>query len=121
MKNADCVGFAHHLECRRVILGNVREIERTPAITAKLQRILHDRHHPESEQVDLNNAKIFTIILVPLRNDAAGHRRIFQRHEGAELVLADDHATGVLTEVPRQSIHRAVKPQERRHAWMVSR
>ena len=101
-----------------VILRNVREIERPPAFAAKLERILHDRHHAEAEQVHLHDAEILAIVLVPLRDDAARHRRVLQRHERAQFVLANDHAAGVLPEMARQSVDRLVKRDERRHARM---
>ena len=41
LKNADCVGVLHDVESRGIIFWNVRQIERPPALAAKLQRILH--------------------------------------------------------------------------------
>ena len=79
------------------------------------------RHHAEAEQIDLDDAEIFAVVLVPLRDDAAGHRGIFQRHEGAELVLANDHAARVLAEMTRQALHQLVKLARRRGARDGSR
>ena len=103
---------------RGVILRNVREIERPPAFAAKLEGILHHRHHAEAEQIDFHDAEIFAIVLVPLRDDPAGHGGILQRHEGAQFVLANNHPAGMLAEMARQSVNRLIQPNEGRHARM---
>ena len=109
LENADRVGLLHHLESRRVIFRDVREIERPAAFATKFKRILHHRHHAEAEQIDFHDAEIFAIILVPLRDDPARHGRIFQRHKRAEFVLANNHPAGVLPEMPRQSVDRVIQ------------
>ena len=101
LKNADRVGFLHHFMRRRIIRGEVGEIEWAPALAAELEGILHYRHHAEPEQIHLHDAEIFTIILVPLRHDPARHRGIFQRHKRTEFSLANNHPARMLTEVPR--------------------
>src|SRR5207248_4854922 len=89
LKNADRVGLLHDLKRGSVILWNMSKIERAPALTAQFKRILHHRHHPEPEQIDLHDTKVFAIVLVPLRNDPSRHGRIFQRQKGAEFVLTE--------------------------------
>ena len=121
LENADRVGVLHDLECFLVIFRNVRQIERPSAFTAKLERILHHRHHPEAEQIDFHDAEIFAIVLVPLRDHAARHRRVLQRHERTQFVLANDHSAGVLAEMTRQSVDRSIKSDERGHARMIFR
>ena len=101
LKHANRVRFLHNLESRGVICRNMREVERPPALATQFQCILHHRHHAEPEQIHFDDAEIFTIVLVPLRDDAPRHGRVFERHERAEFVLADDHAAGVLAEMPR--------------------
>ena len=73
LKNADRVRFLHHFVCRPVVGRNVSEIDRPAALATKLERVLHHRHHAEPEQVHFDDAKIFAILLVPLRDDAAWH------------------------------------------------
>src|SRR5207253_11132646 len=51
-------------------------------------------------------------------DDAAGHRCIFQRHERTEFVLTNNHAPGMLAEMPRQSVNRLIQTDERRHSRM---
>ncbi len=48
LENADRVGLLHQLESRRVILREVREIERPAAFATELERVLHHRHHAEA-------------------------------------------------------------------------
>ena len=118
LKNADRVGVLHHLVGRRVIRRDVGQIEGPAALAAKLERILHHRHHPEPEQVHFHDAKIFAIVLVPLRHDTPRHRGIFQRHKGTQFPLANDHAARMLAEMPRQSVNGLIERDERRHARM---
>ena len=118
LKNADGVGLLHNLKGGRIIFRNVCKIEWPPAFAAKFKCILHHRHHPQSKQIDLHDAEIFAIVLVPLRDDAAWHRRVFQRHKRTELVLTNNHPSGMLAEVTRQTINRVIEPDERRHARM---
>ena len=48
LENPDRVRLLHHLVSCRVIIRDVREIERSPAFPAKLKRILHHRHHAQA-------------------------------------------------------------------------
>ena len=82
------------------------------ALAGEFDRVLKNGHHAEAEEIDLNDAKVLAIVLVPLRDDAAGHRGVFQRHNRTERALADDHAAGMLAEMARQPIHGCVKRNE---------
>ena len=119
LKHADRVGVLHHFERRR---DRPWEYGRDRAAVRVRDKV---RTHPASptscpspSKIDFDDAEIFAIVLVPLRDDAAGHRRIFQRHDRAEFALANNHAAGMLAEMPRQSVDRLVKRDERRHARM---
>ena len=68
--------------------------------------IFEHGHHAEAEQVDFDDAHVGAIFFVPLHDDAAGHGGGFERDDGIELSLADDHAAGVLAEMARQILHR---------------
>ena len=108
LKNADRVGRLHDLESGGIVFWNVSKVERSSAFATKFERILHDRHHAEPEKIDFDDAKIFAIVLVPLRDDAARHRGIFQWHKRAEFILANDHPTGMLSKMARQSVDRLI-------------
>ena len=58
---------------------------------------------PEAEQVDLQEAGIAAAVLVPLADLATCHRGGLHGHEVDERPSRDDHAAGVLADVPRQS------------------
>ena len=79
LEYADRVRFLHHFVGGGVVGRNMGEIDRPAAFPAKLERILHHRHHPEPQQIHLHDAEIFAVVLVPLRDDAAGHGGIFER------------------------------------------
>jgi hypothetical protein len=68
-------------------------------------RLLQHRHHPEAEQIDLDDAHLGAVVLVPLHDDAAGHAGVLEGHHGIEATLTDDHATGVLAEMTREILH----------------
>ncbi len=67
-----------------------------------LKRILQDRHHSQSEQIHLDDAHVGAVVLVPLDDDAVGHRGVFERDDLVEASLANHHAAGMLAEMPRQ-------------------
>ena len=75
----------------------------------QLQGIFEHSHHAEPEQIDLDDAHVRAILFIPLNNDATGHRRGFQWHDGIELPLAYDHASGMLPEMARQVLHLQAK------------
>src|SRR5579863_2351447 len=74
-------------------------------IVDKFDGILEYGHHAESEQIDFDDAHVGAIFFVPLHDDAAGHRSRFERDDGIELSLADDHAAGVLAEMAGHVLH----------------
>jgi len=68
----------------------------------ELDALLHQRQHPEGEEVDLDEARIVAGVLVPLAHDAVRHRRALERHELHERPARDDHPAHVLRHVARQ-------------------
>src|SRR5207302_4426310 len=94
------------------------EIERAAAFPTKLKRVLHHRHHAEPEEIDFHNAQILAIILVPLRHHSARHRGVFQWHKRVQFILTNNHPTGVLPEMPRQSVNCVIQTHECRHSWV---
>jgi hypothetical protein len=71
-------------------------------------------HHAEAEEVDLDDAEVLAVVLVPLDDAAAGHGGGLQGHDGVEPALADDHAAGVLAEVAGQAAHESTAGAEAR-------
>ena len=66
---------------------SMRHAARVPDVQ---QAILHDGEHAESEQVDLHQPGGIEIVLLPLDDGAAGHRRRLDGHDGAERLLGED-------------------------------
>jgi hypothetical protein len=56
------------------------------------QAILERSHHAEAQQIDLNDAEIGAVLLVPLHHHAAGHAGGLERNHLVETPLADHHA-----------------------------
>ena len=61
-------------------------------------RFLDHRHHAEAEQVHFDDAHIGAIFFIPLDDEAAGHGRRLQGHDGIELAVANHHAAGMLAQ-----------------------
>ena len=68
---------------------------------ADINRVLHRGEHPETEEVDLHDSEIFTVILIPLQDGAARHGRRLEGDDVIEPIIADYHASRMLAEVPR--------------------
>ncbi len=108
LEDADRVRLAQHPVDDRIVLRQVREIDesfsqrmicgvrgfcvdRRVSIHQR-ERVLDHGHHAEAEQIDFHDAHVGAVVLVPLHDDAAGHRRVLERDDGVELPLADHHA-----------------------------
>ncbi len=76
------------------------------------QRVLHRRHHAEAQQINLDEAHVGAVVLVPLHDDAIGHAGVFERDHRRQLALADHHPARVLAEMPRQILHLIPEPRE---------
>ena len=56
---------------------------RAPMPFTSVQRILQHRHHPEPEQIDLDEPHVGAVVLVPLDDDAVGHAGVLERHDSS--------------------------------------
>jgi hypothetical protein len=59
------------------------------------------------------------VFLVPLHDDAACHGGVLQRHDRVKLPLADDHASGVLSQMARNIHETAGKLSALSNARMI--
>ena len=66
------------------------------------ERVLEERHHPEPEEIHLDDAHGRAVVLVPLDDGAVGHGRGLERHHAVEPPRADDHAPRMLAEMAGQ-------------------
>ena len=60
------------------------------------------RQHAEAEHIDLENAEIFEIVLVPFDHGALFHRGILDRHDFVEVRSRDDEAADMLGKMARK-------------------
>ena len=103
LEDADRVGGAQHGVDLRVVGRQVGEIDIRPLVVADDRNRLFERvQHAESEKIDLDDPEVGAVVLVPLHDRPAGHRRRFERHHLVEPAGGDHHAARVLPEVPRQ-------------------
>ena len=113
LEHAHGVGVADHVVDRRVFGGHGRE---RPALAAaavhEVERAADRGEHAEAEHVDLEQAELVEVVLVPLDHGAVGHRGVLDRHEFLEQVARDDESADVLREMPRKAEH---GPRERQH------
>ena len=88
-------------------------------IANQCERIFERCHHAEAQQIDLDDAHVGAIFLVPLHHHATGHGGRLERYDGIQLPLADDHASGVLSQMTRQILYRDAKLEELANARML--
>ena len=75
----------------------------SPMLSDAIDALLDAREHSQPEQVDLQEARVGTRVLVPLTELPARHRRRLHRDELDERTGGDHHSPGVLRDVPRQA------------------
>ena len=68
--------------------------------------------HAQAQQVELDQAGVRAVVLVPLQHGAAGHGRPFHRAHLADRPVADHHSAGVDAQVPGQPLQ---LPRQLRH------
>ena len=68
---------------------------------------LEGGHHAQPEEIHLDDPEVGAVLLVPLDDDAAGHRRPLQGHALAQGSGADHLAAAVESQVAGQAVHLA--------------
>ena len=105
LEDADRVGALEHGVDRGIVGRQVRQVDLDALVRAhQRDGLLERRQHAEAEQVDLDEAQIGAVVLVPLDDGAARHRGGLERHDVVEPAGGDHHAAGVLAEMPRQPL-----------------
>ncbi len=85
-----------------IVGRQARQVHRASGLADEGERVLEHRHHPEPEQVDLDDAEPRAVVLVPLDDDAPGHGCGLERHHVVEAARGDHHPARMLAEVTRQ-------------------
>ena len=75
-------------------------------------RLLEGSHHPESEEVDLDQPEVGAVVLVPLDHCPVLHCRRLQRHHLVKPALGYDHAARMLAEVAGKVVDLPPQPLE---------
>ena len=120
LEHADGVGLLQGGIDLRIVGGKMRQVDFFVIVVAdEFDGIFEHGHHAEAEQIDFDDAHVGAIFFIPLHDDAAGHGGGFERDDGIELSLADDHAAGVLAEMARQILHGEAELEIFAHARMV--
>ena len=71
----------------------------------EVEAVVQRRQHAQAEQVELDQARVRAIVLVPLQHGAARHPRPLHRAHLPHRAVADHHAARVDAQVPRQPLH----------------
>ena len=69
----------------------------------QIEALMNRREHAEAQTIDLQNADLVQVVLVPLDYGAVVHRGIFDRHHLAQRPLGHHHAAHVLRQMPRKA------------------
>ena len=70
-------------------------------------RLLERREHAQTQEIDLDDAHVRTVVLVPLNDAPVDHRRGLDRDDLVEAAGGDHDPAAVLSEVAGQALDRA--------------
>ncbi len=84
--------------------GNVGQRE-LPAVVLldQVEALANGREHAQAQAVDLQDAQLVEVVLVPLDDGAVGHGGVFDRHQLAQRPAGHHHAADVLRKMPRKA------------------
>src|SRR6516164_2308364 len=68
--------------------------------------------HAEAQQIDLDDAEIRAVLLVPLHHDPSRHRGRLKRNDLVEWLRGDYHPAAVLAEMARNGLNSLHKVNE---------
>ena len=110
LEHADRVGGAQHVvDARGFLRDRVEVVGRrrgSRAISSK--QYWMRREHAQPEQVELDQADLGAVVLVPLQHGASRHPSPLDRAHLDDRPVAHDHAAGVNPQMPR--VRSAVQP-----------
>jgi hypothetical protein len=118
LEDADGIGPAQHVVNAPVFRRHRRQREVAAVGAAdQVEGLVDTRQHAEPQHVDLEDPQGVEVVLVPLDDGAALHRRVLDRHHLAERAAGDDEAAHMLgemagkaDELPREPEHQAQRP-----------
>ncbi len=120
LEDADGVGLLQGAVYLGVVWRQLREVELDALVAAhQWDRFLEHGHHAEAEEIDLDDAEVRTVLLVPLDHHAPGHGCRLERHNLVEPARGDHHAARMLAEVAGQGLDLVGEPDQMAHARRV--
>ena len=104
LKHPHRVGPRHHLIDGRILCRHRGQREFLPAgCLHQIEGPVDRRQHPQRQAIDLENPQFIQIVLVPLHDGAAIHRRRLDRHQFAQVSPRHHHAADMLPQMPRKA------------------
>src|SRR6202035_1011134 len=93
-------GLLQHAVYLGVVGRQVGEVDVDPLAGAdRRHRLREGVEHPQPQEVDLDDAQVGAVVLVPLHDEAAGHRGGLQGDHLVQPAGGDHHAARVLAQV----------------------
>ena len=78
---------------------------RSRCLLDQVETLADGREHSQRQAIDLEDAQVVQVVLVPFDDGAAGHRGVFDRHDFAQRLLRQHHPADVLREMSRKAEH----------------
>ena len=104
LKHADRVGPADHVVHGLVFRRDRGERQLAAVVLShQIEAFANRREHAQAQAIDLEDAQLVEIVLVPLDDRAVRHRGVFDRHQFAQRPLRHHHAADVLRQMPREA------------------
>ena len=105
LENPDSVGAPQHRVDLGIVGRQMREVDLDIFMRANHRdRLLQHGEHPQPEQIDLDDAEVGAILLVPLHDHAARHAGGFERNDLVERTRRDHHPAAMLPEMTRHAL-----------------
>ncbi len=110
LEAADGVGGVEHLPHVGVVgRHRVQRQDGAAAVGHALEGLGHQAQGAQAEEVDLDEAGVLDVVLVPLHHHPSGHGGRLQRHQLGQRPAGDDHAADVDGEVARAAVDLAAE------------
>ena len=104
LEGAHGVGALDHRVGGRIIGGQVRQVDLHAFMTTNQRnRFFQGRQHPKPQKVDLDDAEIAAVVLVPLHDPASFHAGRFDGDDPVQPPAGNDDAPTVLAEMTGKS------------------
>ena len=100
LEHTDGVGPRHHLVDGRILRRHGGERQpRPPRRLDLIERPVDGGEHSERQAIDFQNPQFVEVVLVPLDDRTARHRRRLDRHQIAQITTRHHHAADMLAKM----------------------